>query len=114
LKLDYQEILHNYLTRLVIFSVFLFKDQRRQENVYQESVRGFIKRRFRTDIELILEVGPKISIDEQRDIQIESILNNDESKFLNLVVVQFKTGFKEVTIQINLNDEYRYESYLYS
>jgi hypothetical protein len=116
LKLDYQEILHNYVTRIVVFAIFLFKEQRRQENVYRESVRVFINRRLRTDIDLTLEVGPKLTLEDQRDLQIESILNNfDETKFLNLVVVEFKTGYKErVTLQINLNEEEKYESYLYS
>ena len=116
MKLDYQEILHNYITRLVVFAIFLFKEQRRQESVYRESVRSFIKRRIRTDIDLTLEVGPKLTLEDQRDLQIETILNNfDETKFLNLVVVEFKTGFKErVTLQINLNEEDKYESYLYS
>ena len=116
MKLDYQEILHNYITRIVVFAVFLFKEQRKQESVYRESVRSFIKRRIRTDIEFTLEVGPKLSLEDQRDLQIESILNNfDETKFFNLVVVEFRTGFKEkITLQINLNDEKKYESYLYS
>jgi len=116
LKLDYQEIHHHYITRLVVFAIFLFREQRRQENVYRQSVTNFIKRRIRYDIELTLEVGPKLALEDQRDMQIDSILNNfDESKFLNLVVVEFKTGFKErITLQVNLNDEERYESYLYS
>jgi len=116
LKLDYQEIHHHYITRLVVFAIFLFREQRRQENVYRQSVISFIKGRIRYDIDLTLEVGPKLTLEDQRDIQIESILNNfDETKFLNLVVVEFKTGFKErITLQINLNDEERYESYLYS
>jgi len=116
LKLDYQEIHHHYITRLVVFAIFLFREQRRQENVYRQSVITFIKRRIRYDIELTLEVGPKLALEDQRDMQIDSILYDfDESKFLNLVVVEFKTGFKErITVQINLNDEERYESYLYS
>lgn len=116
MKLDYQEIHHHYITRLVVFAIFLFREQRRQENVYRQSVITFIKRRIRYDIELTLEVGPKLALEDQRDMQIDSILYDfDESKFLNLVVVEFKTGFKErITLQINLNDEERYESYLYS
>ena len=57
-----------------------------------------------------------MALEDQRDMQIDSILNNfDESKFLNLVVVEFQTGFKErITLQVNLNAEERYESYLYS
>ena len=116
MKLDYQEIHHHYITRLVVFAIFLFREQRRQENVYRQSVINFIKRRIRYDIELYLEVGPKLALEDQRDMQIETLLNNfDESNFLNLVVVEFRTGFKErITLQINLNDEERYESYLYS
>jgi hypothetical protein len=115
-KLDYQEIHHHYITRLVVFAIFLFREQRRQENVYRQSVINFIKRRIRYDIELSIEVGPKLALEDQRDMQIETLLNNfDESNFLNLVVVEFRTGFKErITLQINLNDEERYESYLYS
>ena len=116
MKLDYQEIHHNYITRLVVFAIFLFKEQRRQENVYRQSVISFIKKRIRYDIDLRLEVGPKLSLEDQRDLQIESLINNlEETGFLNLVIVEFKTGLKEkVTLQINLNDEERYESYLYS
>lgn len=119
MKLDYQEIHHHYITRLVIFAIFLFREQRRQENVYRQSVINFIKRRIRYDIEISLEVGPKMDLEDSRDMQIESILNNsnldDPSRLLNLVVVEFRTGFKErITLQINLNDDEKYESYLYS
>ena len=116
MKLDYQEIHHNYITRLVIFAIFLFKEQRRQENVYRQSVISFIRKRIRYDINLTIEVGPKIALEDQRDLQIESLLNNfDETGFLNLIFVNFNTGLKEkVTLQIDLNEEERYESYLYS
>lgn len=115
MKIDYQELNHNYITRLVIFAVFLFKEQRKQENVYLQSIIRFIKQRIKFDLDISLEVGPKLSLEDQRDAQIETLFNNsEESKFLNLVLVHFKTGFKEVSIQINLDDEERYENYLYS
>lgn len=116
MKLDYQEIHHNYITRLVIFAIFIFKEQRRQENVYRQSVISFIRKRIRYDIDLTIEVGPKLALEDQRDLQIESLINNtEESGFLNLVVVEYKTGLKEkVILQINLNEEEKYEYYLYS
>jgi len=115
LKLDYQELNHNYITRLVVFALFLFKEQRKKEKVYHQSITKFIKQRIKHELEISIEVGPKLSLEDQRESQIETLFNSSvESRFLNLVVVRFKTGFKEVTIQINLNDEERYESYLYS
>jgi hypothetical protein len=113
-RLDYQEIHHNYVTRLVIFSVFLYKETRKQENVYNQSVRGFLKKRIPYDIDLSIEVGPKMSLDEQRDNAIDLIFGDTDKSILNLVVVQFRTGHKEVTLQIDLNQEQRYEGYLYS
>lgn len=114
MKLDVQEINHHYITRLVIFAVFLFKETRKQESVYIESIRTFVRRRVHYDIGLSVDVGPKMSIDEQRDTTIDQILNNGDKGILNLIVVKFKTGWEEVSIQIDLNQEEKYESYMYS
>lgn len=112
MKLDFQEINHNYITRLVVFSIFLFKEKRRVEPEYFYLINNFLKKRV-GDIGLHIEVGPKMDLEDQRDKRIESLLDDTDSDFLNLVVVQFKTGLKEVVLQINLNHEDRYESYLY-
>lgn len=115
MKFDYQEIHSNYVTRLVIFSVFLFKETRKQEHVFQESVRGFLKKRLHYDIDFSLEVGPKVTKDEHREMAIDAILNNNEDlEVLNLVQVRFKTGFKDINLQIDLNQELKYESIIYS
>lgn len=114
MKLDYQEINHNHITRLIIFAVFLFKETRKQENVYFRSIRSFLKKRLPHDIEFTIEVGPKLPKDEQRDKVIDSILNEEHIGILNLVVINFKTGYKEVSIQIDLDREDKYENYLYS
>jgi len=112
-KLDVQLINHNYITRMVIFSVFLFKKYRKEENIYQQMISNFLIRKVGYSIKLQLEVGPKLSLEDQREKLIEGILNDDEVEYLNLVVVQFKTSLKEVNMQIDLNREDKYEEYLY-
>ena len=114
MKLDFQEVNHNHITRIVIFAIFLYKESRKHENVYAQSVRSFLKKRIPYDIDLRLEVGPKMSLDDQRDNAIDLIFGDSDKPVLNLIVVQFKTGHKEVTLQIDLNQEEKYESYLYS
>ena len=105
MKLDYQEINHNYITRLIIFAIFLYKETRKQENVYTHSVRNFIKKRIPYDIDLRIDVGPKMSLDEQRDNAIDLIFGNTDKTILNLVVVQFRTGHKEINLQIESGRE---------
>lgn len=114
MKLDYQEIQHNYITRLIIFALFLYKELRKHQSTYLFSVQSFIQKRINYDIELTLEVGPILTLDEQRNTQIESLLDDRECRVLNLVVVEFKTGFKDkITLQINLNEEEKYSNFLY-
>lgn len=115
MKLNIQEVNHNHVTRLVIFSAFLYKEMRKHEKAYLDSMKRFLKAKIPYNIELSIDVGPKMAIEDQRDKIIECIFdpsNNDS--YLNLVVVSFKTGLKSVNIQINLDNEDKYESYLYS
>ena len=114
MKLDVQKINHNYVTRIIIFSVFLFKNYRKDENAYFQMILNFVRRKVGYNIDLKVEVGPKLSIEDQRESVIENLLNDDNVDIMNLVVVKFKTGDKEANIQINLNDEDKYEQYLYS
>lgn len=113
MKLDAQLINHNHITRMVIFSVFLFKKYRKEENVYKQMIVNFLIRKVGYSINLSLEVGPKLSLEDQREVLLDGILNDDEIDYLNLVVVQFKTPLKEVNMQIDLNKESKYEDYLY-
>jgi hypothetical protein len=115
MELDYQKVYHNFITRLVIFSVFLHKDLRRQENVYNQAVISFIRKRIPHDIELYLEVGPKMTKNEEREIAIDMLLdNNTEVGILNMVFIRFKTGLMEVKLQIDLEKEEKYENFLYN
>lgn len=99
---------------MVIFSVFLFKNYRKEETAYHQMIVNFVRRKIGFNIDLQVEVGPKLSLQDQRESVIENLLNDDVVDIMNLVVVKFKTGDKEASIQINLNDEDKYEQYLYS
>jgi len=113
-KLDVQEIKHNYIVRMVIFSVFLFKQYRKEERVYLQMISNFLRRKVGYSIELSIECGPKMSKEDQRESLIDGILNDDNISYLNLVVVQFKTSYKSVSLQIDLNQEDKYDQYLYA
>jgi hypothetical protein len=114
LKLDVQQINHNYITRMVIFSIFLFKKYRKEENVYNQMINNFLRRKIGYSIDLKIECGPKFSLEDQRELVIENILNDEDFDHMNLVVAQFKTALKQVNMQVDLNKEEKYEHYLYS
>lgn len=112
MKLDVQLLSHNYITRMIIFSVFLYKKYRNDENIYEKAINNFLKRK-KININVEVEVGPKYSIEEQRESILEKLFNNDEIDRLNLIVVKYKTPIKEVNMQINISREDKYEDYLY-
>lgn len=114
MKLDAQLINHNFVIRMVIFAVFLFKNYRKEELIYSGMINNFLKKKISLKINLTIECGPKLAIKDSRDILIENILNEEDFDHMNLVVATFKTGLKEVNIQIDLNREEKYENYLYS
>lgn len=112
MKLDISEIYHQYITKIVIFALFTFKGQIRQPNVYKLSVLGFTKKRLPWKINLIIDTGIKLNRDEERDIMLAQVLDNVESDYMTTVKVTFTTPKKEVTLDIDLSDEERYEKYL--
>lgn len=112
MKLDISEIYHQYITKIVIFALFTFKGQIRQPNAYKLSVLGFVKRRLPWKINLSIDTGIKLDKDEERDIMLAQVLDNVESDYMTTVKVTFTTPKKEVTLDIDLSDEERYEKYL--
>jgi hypothetical protein len=99
---------------MLIFAVFLFRNYRKDENAYYQMILNFVRRKVGYNIELKIEVGPKLSLEDQRESVIDNLLNDDKVDIMNLVVLKFKTGDKEANIQVNLNDENKYEEYLYA
>jgi hypothetical protein len=114
MKLDINEIYHNYIIKIVIFALFLYKRQIRQPNVYKISVIRFTIKRLPWKINLIIDTGIKLDKEDERDLIIDEILNGIESDYLSTVTVTFTTPLKETTMLIDLSDERKYEEYLYS
>ena len=114
MKLDMNEIYHNYIVRVVIFALFTFKRQIRQPNDYKMSVITFTIKRLPWKINLIIDTGMKLDREEEREILLEELLNGVESDYLSFVTVTFTTPLKEITMNIDLSDEKKYEHYLYS
>ena len=114
MKLDMNEIYHNYIVRVVIFALFTFKRQIRQPNVYKISVIKFTIKRLPWKINLVIDTGLKLDTEDEREILLEELLNGVESDYLSIVTVTFSTPLKEVTMNIDLTDESKYSHYLYS
>jgi hypothetical protein len=114
MKLDINEVYHNYIVRVVIFALFTFKRQIRQPNVYKISVIKFTIKRLPWKINLVIDTGLKLDKEDEREILLEELLNGVESDYLSIVTVTFSTPLKEVTMNIDLSDEEKYSHYLYS
>jgi hypothetical protein len=114
MKLDINEVYHNYIVRIVIFALFTFKRQIRQPNVYKISVIYFTIKRLPWKINLVIDTGLKLDKEDEREILLEEILNGVESDYLSIVTVTFSTPLKEVTMNIDLSDEEKYQNFLYS
>jgi hypothetical protein len=114
MKLDMNEIYHNYIVRVVVFALFTFKRQIRQPNVYKMSVITFTIKRLPWKINLVIDTGLKLDKEDEREILLNELLEGIETDYLSTVVVTFVTPLKEVTMSIDLSDEEKYEHYLYS
>lgn len=114
MKLDVNQVNHQYITRMVIFSLFLFKRQLRQPGVYKQSVLTYVNRRLAWKINLSIDTGEKFDKQSERDILLDELLNGVESDYLTYVTVTYTTPLKETVMEINLRDESKYEKFLYS
>lgn len=114
MKLDVNEVYHQYITRIVIFALFLFKRQLRQPGVYKQSVLSYVNKRVAWKIHLRIDTGEKLDKQSERDILLDELLNGVESDYLTYVTVTYTTPLKETVMEINLRDESKYEKFLYS
>lgn len=114
MKLDISEVYHQYVIRVVIFSLFTFKGQLRQPNVYKQSIYGFIKKRLPWKIDIKIDTGIRMDKDDERELMIGQILDEVESDYMSVVTVTFTTPKREVTMEVDLRDEEKYEKFLYS
>jgi hypothetical protein len=114
MKLDINEVNHNYITKVVIFAIFLFRKQIRQPNVYKMSVINYVSKRLPWKINLRINTGERLSKEDERDILLDELLNGVESDYLSYVLITFTTPLKETIMEINIKDEKKYEKFLYS
>lgn len=114
MKLDVNEIYHNYIVRVVIFSLFTYKRLIRQPGVYKQSVLSFTEKRLPWKINLHIDTGIKMSIGEEREYVLNEILEGVECDYLTTVTVTFNTPLKETTIEVDLRNEEKYQIFLYS
>jgi hypothetical protein len=114
MKLDLAEVNHHYITKIVIFSLFLFKGQIRQPNVYKQSVLKFVNKRLQWNIELKIDTGLRLDKDEEREIIIDQIFGDIEDDYLSMVTITYKTPLKTQTMKIDLREEEKYEKFIYS
>lgn len=113
MKLDINEVYHNYIVRVVIFGLFTYKRLVRQPNVYKQSVLSFINKRVPWKIHLVIDTGIQMSKDEEREILLNELLEGVENDYISLVTVTFTTPLKEITIEVDLKDEVKYQNFLY-
>ena len=50
---------------------------------------------------------------EEREILLNELLEGVESDYISLVTVTFTTPLKEITIEVDLKDEGKYQKFLY-
>jgi hypothetical protein len=113
MKLDINEINHQYIYKVVLFAIFLFKRQIRQPTIYKMSVIKFVNKRIPWKINLNIITPQKLAVDEEREILLNEILDGIESDYMSIVEVSFKTPLKSVSLTIDLKDEKKYEQFLY-
>ena len=113
MKLDINEVYHNYIVRVVIFGLFIYKRLVRQPNVYKNSVLAFVNKRLPWKINLTIDTGVQMSKGEEREILLNELLEGVESDYISLVTVTFTTPLKEITIEVDLKDEGKYQNFLY-
>ena len=114
MKLDINEVYHNYIIRVVLFALFTYKRQIRQPNVYKLSVFSYTRKRIPWKINLIIDTGLKLDKEDEREILLQELLDGVESDYLSTVTVTFTTTLKQVTIGLDLKNESKYEFFLYS
>ena len=76
MELSINKIYHQYILRIVIFALFANKSLLRQPNVYKQAVYSFLKKRLPWQIYLSIDTGEKLSLDEERELILDELLND--------------------------------------
>lgn len=114
MELSINKVYHQYIIKVVIFSLFLYKGQIRQPNVYRMSVMAFVKKRLPWNINMKIDTGIRLDKHDERNLILDQILEGLKTDYLTKVTVTFNTPLKDVTLEIDLSDEAKYEKFIYS
>ena len=99
---------------MVIFSAFLYRSEIRNQKIYKEKVQSFISKKL-SNINLNIFFPMDIPREESRNLILDKILyDSEESNISDLIVFNFKTPLKEVNIQIDLDNQEKYEMFIYA
>ena len=112
MKLEINELYHNYIIRMVIFALFLYRSDYRKFDTYKTNVSNFLTKRVPWKIDLYLDRDIKTTY-EERFIIIEELISGNKSDYMNLLEVHVKTPIKEVKMVIDFRKKDEYEKYLY-
>lgn len=113
MDLDINKIYHQYITKIVIFSLFVHKSKIRQSNFYKLSVISFVNKRLPWKINLSIDTGVELDKDDERDLIIDTLINDVETDYLSVVEASFTTPLKNTTIKIDLSKIEKYKKFLY-
>lgn len=110
MELNIQKIKENYITRLVVFSIFLYKGMYNQLTAYNVAVTQFLDAKLGYHIDIILIIDQKDK-SELREEVLKELLDNYHS--YKIVRIDYSINNVNKSIIIDLNDEERYGNYLY-
>lgn len=110
MKLDINEIYHQYIIRMIVFSLFLYKGQIRQPGVYKQSIYSFLKRRVPWSINLRIDFD-SLSKEDNREVLLEDLFNG--VKYEPKIRISFTSPLKDTTMDIDISKESKYQEFLY-
>jgi hypothetical protein len=113
MELEINRIQHNYIVKIVIFSIFLFKKNIKEPTIYKKLIDSYIKKRIPWKINLLIDTGIDLEKAEKRDIIMNEVLYNIKSDIYEHITVTFTTPLKRTSFKINLKNEKKYEKFIY-
>lgn len=112
-EFNINKIYHQYIKRVVIFAVFLYKNKIRNKEEYEKLVFEFVKKRIFWEINLKVDLDQRLPEKEERKLILDNLLRNIENDYPIKVEISFRSPLKETILLINLHEEEKYEKFIY-
>lgn len=107
-------IYHQYIKKIIFFAVFLYKNKIKNKEEYEKLVFNFVKKRIFWEINLKINAGERLPEKEERKLILDNLLRDIENDYPIKVEVSFNSPLKQTAIFIDLNQEEKYEKFIYS